>query len=604
MRISVGPEDLTKLLSGGTLLEVPSFQRNFSWGPPEIEQFFDDLLASGASRSAHFYGPIVFLRDPETKSDVYQVIDGQQRLTSAMMLISLLRDVAFNLEDKSIGSKGAPIDTLFRNLIFRPPLYEEPKFRASYLIEKIFTDYILEDPVSDLGGEKVARKELTKLGKGLSQEAKSNTRGLRRAHSDMKRRVNKEFADLKENKKKELLQDLFWALSDGFQIHSMVLDNEDDAYVLFETLNDRGLRLSPSDLLKTVTLREIRANRPSDLDEAINKWDDTVQNLGDYDFSKFLRHHLLTVEKGKVQKPRILGIFRNIIKSGGAQGAAKNLERLYENSILYAQLLGTERVHPDDEIAVSALRMNSYSETHRILLLAFLEKQEFISKTNLHKLFRATEYLSFRWIAALQNAQVLENHYQALLHKFKNEPSDDAAEALLGEILALAPSTHKIGNFSEIDNVSLQRYLLRRIEENFGGHFAKWTDSLSLEHLAPSNPRGAQAEYWHPRVTPADSEQSYSDVVSSVGNLTLLESPLNSSIQDSPWIEKLHGTVEKNYEGISSSNFNINKPLLDLPDWNYELIQSRSAWIHSCAAQLLDEKWVRTGKATVRKWTP
>lgn len=603
MRISVGPEDLTKLLSGGTKLEVPSFQRNFSWGRNEIDQFIDDLIASGHNKEPHFYGPIVFLRQAQSGSDTYQVIDGQQRLTSAMMLLSLLRDRASALKDKTVGTRGAPIDTVFRSMIFLPPLYDEPKYRASYLIEKIFRDYILEDPITVFAGEEVTRKQLSKMGKGLSQEDRTNSRELRRAYWDMKRRVDREFDGLKEDKTKDLLQEIFWALSDGFQIHSMVLDNEDDAYILFETLNDRGLRLSPSDLLKTITLREIRANRPNDLEEALKKWDETTQNLGEYDFSKFLRHHLLTIEKTKVQKPKILGTFKKLIASSGSQGATKNLDKLYESSLLYGQLLGVDFEHPDKHIAASCHRMNSYSETHRVFLLAVLEKQGNFSIDVLRKLFRAAEFLSFRWIAALQNAQVLENHYQNLLHKLKNESSNEFAESLIDEMVELAPSDERIGDFSELDNSSLQKYLLRRIEESYGGNFSKWSETLSLEHLAPRNPRGDQATYWNSRAVP-DPEISYADVVAMVGNLTLLEGGLNSSIQDSMWAQKLFGSADKSYEGISSSNFNINKPLMELDDWNYSMILERSKWIHDCALQLVGKEWLNSGKVKINKWQP
>ena len=233
MRITVGAENLTKLFSGEKKLEVPSFQRNYSWRLQEIDLFIDDLKRAAEAREPHFFGPIVLLEDPR-EPQVSQIIDGQQRLTSATMLISILRDQAVKLKDKNLG-KQSPIDQLFRNLIFLPPMMEEPRFKASYLFETVFRNYILEDPVTFYGAEEVQRKDLSPNGKGLSPEDRNNTKQLRSGYSNMRKRVDREFAKLTDDQAKDLLLNLFWALSEGFQIHTMILDSEDDAYLLFET---------------------------------------------------------------------------------------------------------------------------------------------------------------------------------------------------------------------------------------------------------------------------------------------------------------------------------------------------------------------------------
>lgn len=601
MRITVGAENLTKLFSGEKKLEVPSFQRNYSWRSQEIDLFVDDLKRAAEAREPHFFGPIVLLEDPR-EPQVSQIIDGQQRLTSATMLIAILRDQAAKLKDKNLG-KQSPIDQLFRNLIFLPPMMEEPRFKASYLFEKVFRDYVLEDPVTFYGAEEVRRKDLSPNGKGLSPEDRNNTKQLRSGYSNMRKRIDREFAKLTDDQAKDLLLNLFWALSEGFQIHTMILDSEDDAYLLFETLNDRGLKLSPSDLLKTITLREIRKNRPADFEDALKKWDQTVQNLGDYDFSKFLRHFLLTVIEKPVQKPRVLGIFKKLIEDGGKQGASKNLERLYDASELYAHLLGDERPHPNKSVAQSVSRMNFYSETHRVFLIAVLDKQGEFSRTALEKLFRATEYLSFRWIAAKGNAQELESLYQKLAHELKKAPSDDTAEKIIKQVIESAPSDNTIGDFSELDGTALQRYILRRIEERYSGTPTNWNEHLSLEHLCPQNPSGPHEGYWKERI-PLGDDESYGEIIGLIGNLTLLERSLNSSIQDSDWATKLNGSPEQQYDGISSSTFNLNKPLMNLPDWNKELILDRSRWIHDCALELVGKGWLATGKSDIPKWKP
>ena len=601
MRITVGAENLTKLFSGEKRLEVPSFQRNYSWRSQEIDQFIDDLKAAAKTRSPHFFGPVVLLEDGQ-ESDVSQIIDGQQRLTSATMLIAVLRDKAFALEDKKIG-KQSPVDQLFRNLLFLPPMMDEPRFRASYLFDKVFRDFILEDPTSEYAGEEVRRKELSPNGKGLSIEDRNNTKQLRSGYTKMRKRIDQEFQNLSEESAKNLLLDLFWALSEGFQIHTMVLDNEDDAYLLFETLNDRGLKLSPSDLLKTITLREIRKNRPDEFEDALKRWDLTVQNLGEYDFSKFLRHFLLTINDKPVQKPKVLTIFKRVIEEGGKQGASKNLDRLFEASELYAQLLDEDRSHPNPKVSEASRRMNFYSETHRVLLLTVLDKQNSLSKQDVELLFRAAEYLSFRWIAAKGNAQELEGLYQKLSQDLRGEPTAETVQRIVEKIEKAAPNDQVISELSDLDNSNLQRYILRRIEERFSSNTTNWGEHLSLEHLCPQNPSGDSAAFWEERI-PLDDDESYAEIVSMIGNLTLLEKSLNSSIQDSDWKTKLRGNKELQYEGISGSTFNLNKPLLEVSDWNKELILDRTSWIHACTLALVGKEWMRSGKSKVSQWKP
>lgn len=86
-----------------TRLEVPTFQRGYSWGKKHVEAFWSDISqfqsessVSGGPRK-YFLGPIVTLQ--EENSDVVQLLDGQQRMATTTILLSVLRDVA-----KTVGT--------------------------------------------------------------------------------------------------------------------------------------------------------------------------------------------------------------------------------------------------------------------------------------------------------------------------------------------------------------------------------------------------------------------------------------------------------------------------------------------------------------------
>jgi hypothetical protein len=600
MQITVGANNIEGLLVGNQYLSVPSFQRSYSWTRVQVEQFLKDVIEGASSDDSHFYGPVVILRLPSDPKNL-QIVDGQQRITTVIMALAILRDLAASFENRFLY-EGTPamhdVHQVIRSSLFLPPTLTVPRFTASYQIEAIFQNAVVSDPGPN-------RPVLTVGGAGLTPADTRATREMRRAYLQIREEFKKQLDDIKgDEKRKEFLMAAYRSLTGNFEIHTMELVDEDEAYVLFETLNDRGLRLNPSDLLKTLTLREIRSKgNPQMMAGALAQWDQMVQNLGEYEFSKFLRHYLLTVTKGPVQASKIYGLFKQLIEGFGRHGASKNLTDLLAASESYSRLLG-EQQHPDTEIRAGITRMNSYSDTHRVLLLAAPRSD--VSEPSLRKLFRAVEYLSFRWIAAGWNAQVLENFYQTEAQKLIKNPTNGGIDEVVEDIISKAPNNTDLEALTTNDSWALQVYILRRIEEWFGGHLS-WSNSVTLEHLAPQNP-GQNGVYWYPQVgSPDEPDRNglfYDDYVRKWGNLTLLEQKLNSSIGNAPWQKKVQGDPGSKYEGLNASNFNLNQKLVQAGDWNLALISDRNQWLHDSALELVGPNWVRTGKVTLARWAP
>lgn len=602
MQIIVGEKNLENLFSGKQHVSVPGFQRSYAWTTDQVIEFWTDLKDSALSGEAHFWGPIVLLDDSNEQTEL-KLIDGQQRITTAMMSLSILRDAAFALETRTIRA-GLPgeqdVLNVVRNFLYRPVNYTEPKYTASYLIVDVFKSHVIADPI---GLDSQPRPELTVGGKGLSPAAKRATKELRRAYLRLRELMNKFLQAVPEagGQRAERILSLFTALTSGFEIHSLKLTSEDDAYVLFETLNDRGLQLNPSDLLKTLTLREIKQNsKPDVLEGSLKTWDKMVQNLGDYDFSKFLRHYLLTQTKDPVQSKRIFSLFKQEIESMGVSGAEKNLHKLVAASETYAKLLGTMQFE-DDEIADSIIRMNSFSDTHRVFLLSVLQSGLPVGVTRL--LFRSTEFLAARWILAGDNAQELEGHYQVFAHQIEESPNPETALAVSAKMLQLAPTDADLGRIHKSEQKDLQRYFLRRIEEESGGLTLSWDKPITIEHLAPQSP--ANDGYWTGMITRLQSEPeedfSYDDIIQQWGNLTLLEKKLNSSIQNSKWDKKVAGDKSTKYDGLNSSTLNLNKPLVLLAEWNRQTLETRNSWISKASLDLVSKDWVSTGKVKLAR---
>lgn len=602
MHIVIGPASIENLFTGRTKVVVPNFQRNYAWTPTQITEFMDDILEAASDEHSHFWGPIVLLRN-ESDPDIFEVIDGQQRLTTSIILTSLLRDEAFAFSDRLIyaGTPGEHnLYTKFRNILFLPPMYQTPRFTANYLVEKAFNDSVLPDPKNGAGQ---SRPNLSPSGRGMSASEKKNTKELRKAYVSLRKRLQDELSKFKSDEDKKIFLDsIFRALTSNFEIHSMVLGDVNDAYILFETLNNRGLRLNPADLLKTLTLRQIReSSTQKRFDEALELWDETTEILGDYDFSKFLRHYLLTQTQEKIQINKIYKTFASTIASLGKNGAELNLAKLNKASAIYAELLNLDQ-NRDAELQQSFVRMDSYSDTHRVFLLGMMLLK--LDANSRRILARAIEVISFRWIAAGQNAQELETFYQTMVHKLSNDPSKKGVDAVVKEILDKAPSDSDLSNLHRKESAAIQKYALRRVEDSLSRNQIDWSDRAIIQNFAPIKP--LDINYWTSHIAPIetpDGQDDYEDFVSSWGNIGLGNRALLASVEREVWPSKVAGLGDIKYFGLKSSKYKVTQNVCALPKWTRHHIESRSEWLRDSILHLCSREWAISGTVSIKNWT-
>ncbi len=91
-----------KLLSGDTAICVPEFQRSFAWTDEEVQQlWFDITEAMDTNQPEYFLGPMVVKKD----ENCYEIIDGQQRITSVYIILSVIRRFFRNQGDDNLWQK-------------------------------------------------------------------------------------------------------------------------------------------------------------------------------------------------------------------------------------------------------------------------------------------------------------------------------------------------------------------------------------------------------------------------------------------------------------------------------------------------------------------
>jgi uncharacterized protein with ParB-like and HNH nuclease domain len=252
---------------------IPRYQRNYSWTIEQAKDFWQDLRKEGET---FFVGSIVLNTETKVAVDGYaEVIDGQQRLTTSMLLACALREhfkpldneVAQDVQREFIGKK----DRITKQYKY--------KLLVSDSLRVFFENHIL----------KYKREEFPEVVKKGQMKLVSDN------FQFFYDEISKELDSYSEaSEKLHFLNKLYTALLDMVVIEIKVSDS-DEAYDIFETMNARGAELTVADLVKNHLFKQVRKTPTGD-DIAKKKWSVIIDNLdgSGLDFTTFLRYHWLS----------------------------------------------------------------------------------------------------------------------------------------------------------------------------------------------------------------------------------------------------------------------------------------------------------------------
>ena len=251
---------------------LPPFQRAFSWERAQLSVFWEDLITFAASyttaplTASYFLGSIVVIESDEQ----ILLLDGQQRLATATIALAAMRDLARAL-DKAPSIKGADFARDIQREILEKDT-DPPSFSLtlSDLDEPFFLKAIKNDPPA---------VPSTKLRSHLL---------IQNAYNLSKGKLEEITKGISVEKTLKRLKSLRDALTKGITIIAIQVQNEEDAYNIFETLNDRGLRLSVPDLVLNLLMR--RAPDATARQLVRQHWNTLMRQMGRRDVSRFLRH--------------------------------------------------------------------------------------------------------------------------------------------------------------------------------------------------------------------------------------------------------------------------------------------------------------------------
>jgi hypothetical protein len=598
---------LGSLLTEAISLEVPDFQRSYSWEDANIDAFHLDVTRAYDAERRHFLGALILLDSGEEFGNgvkKQEIIDGQQRLTTIFMYLAIIRDRLQKLEPAqryttpSPGSGGVPINLYQRanEFLFSDLQTGRPRFRSNYLLQDIFLANVLADPESNPNRPKFLKRD------------KYTTLRLRKAYWRLESSIS-EFImlkmDLESKHENEVLDGLIQVFSRKLELLTISTSSIDESFDVFMTMNNRGLSLGPGDLVKSLFMKHISSGKSGgDLvisnNAVTDPWTTANDNIENGDMNQFLRHFLLSEQEDTVQGKEIFTKFEKIIARTAVDGiptnpidqCKKQLAKIVTKSEIYKQLLKPSLIN-DGELAKYCSSMYLLLDSYRIFMLNLLDENNELDRQDRRELGRLCEAVSLRWMLAGANAQVLENLFQRAANLLIDQTK--SLEMRVREVKELfrmeMPQDSRIkARFNEeIDSTNLVRVVMYRINEVLTDNTAILTQDatkLNVEHIAPQTWNSEWMKTFYPSETNFEEKApEYGALVEQWGNKSILEYKINSALKQAEWEKKRdgyrteHGELVKGYLHSAAA---INRDFEKLDTWNQKQIAKRNRWIADC----------------------
>ena len=539
-----------KLLMDGNRFSVPLRQREYSWTADEIDQLFVDIEAArAAGRPEYFLGLVVFVAKSPTE---FTILDGQQRIATAVIILASIRDwlrahghhkYADKIQEEFIGHAEYGIED------------QVPRLALNENNNQLFEEFVVNERPSD-----EVRAKLNTLGKY------DVSRLLLEAVLFCRERVAQIAGDAAEdhhNQSAPELYQLIIYLRDAVKVVRVAVHSEAEAYVVFETLNYRGVQLNVLDLVKNHLFGTAAA--PERQRDAQKRWTQMMGNLTDLQPATFLKVYW-TSRYGRVQTNEIYDQFKARVNDW--QDATETLDDMRQASDLYAALTVADS-QVWDEVAASrprvrALKVLGARQAHPVLLSAI----ERFTPKQLGRLLRLLEVLIVRYqLIGHGRTGLLEIACASLASQIYQGQTSNASQAL-AELKGIYPSDEEFkAAFSETGqtNSAKAKYLLKTLESQAQlktGKPAEWDPkaTLTLEHILPRNP-GSQ---WKGELQ-ADKALA-EDCTHQLGNLCLL-TDVNRALGTKSFARKK--------ESFAESTMLLTKQVADYQTWDRQSINHR-----------------------------
>jgi len=517
-----------KLLSQEYFFRVPEYQRAFSWEVDNFEDLIGDIITANKTQE-YFLGTIV-LHATEIAGN-YNVVDGQQRLTSLMILLACLRDLV----------AAAPFKSGIQTKIQQPENVVDgipDKVRLEVKDRVIFAALVIKNG-------------------GTIDPPRSNT--LSEPESRYVQAIEI-YKDRLSSLKQPELEAVITFLNQKCVVISLTTSTFNDAFRLFTIVNDRGKQLRRIDILKALNIAPEVIVKDTVRNRIAQQWEDYEKELGESTFENIFHLIRLIQLKDKPQGDLLSEFTDRIFSKGSLSRGEAFVNVVFDYAKLY------RNVFLDRDILDETDKPNIVYKG-----LIFIMDSEF--RASFAKKFSGAAFLDFclkiekvyleQWMSGIRKDERYASYAKILgFIESAKKPAD-----VIDSITFDKDSILKAVANKNLYKASYCRYVLLRLELLASEHdVEKDFIAKSIEHVLPQNPEAKG--YW------ADNHDlaAIGDYVNTVGNLVLLSKSKNSASSNFDFAKK-----KEKYLKSRVTDYPRSVEVLNYDKWDRPTIEKRNS---------------------------
>lgn len=580
------------LESSSMIFKIPVNQRQYSWEREQIEQYWEDILKiiedSNCSHqnNTHYLGVISLIRTDKQLITEYEVIDGQQRLITTLLLISALRDVYIANDDIN-----AAINIQKSYLMAVQPRESFNKLESCKIDSFTFKHIvnINEGKGRNITIEVDKNIKLTKNGyrKINKNEDEYINKNMLYAYQFFYKKIIEVYENLNnEEEKLNFLLDLEESLG-KLELILVISYNEESLFLFFDSLNNRGLQLSKMDIIRNNYLKIISSKFSSNINEFSNLWDKLVVVLDDYDGVKFLKYYYMCTECKIFQSKQLPNKYEEYFKQiSNMNDMKQELMKMIDYANIYTLLFEKgEETSNDPNYIRNVKRINTIGQQ---ACHSFLMDYYYYVKDNARreKITSIIEKMMYRRVICKWSTKNLDGIFRDMIKTRKEQNGNIIYDD--GQLINIVKeNTPEDSEFERCfknknwDNDNVTSYTLRKYEMMLmppSGAFVSTIKSrkeVHIEHIMPENFN----EEWKRQLRVP--KEDYEKHIYKIGNLILLENDINTSIKD-----KLYD-FKKQPEQYGKSTLNQVKELINKYNkWDTKTINDRTKELTQTAKEI------------------
>lgn len=530
---------------------VPDFQREYVWGTEQVEKLLQDVQDEFYDEHNHltpdreyFIGSIVACKDD---NGVYQLIDGQQRMTTIFLVVCAIRDQLEELGETAPES----LRKIIRDVAADPVTGDDvSKYR---LVLQYEDSHDILERIADPG-------EPRPNGNG----ATASMRHIMEAYQSIRQFLRANFGtDVAELKKFRV------AFLQRVKLIRILTPNLAHALKVFETINDRGIGLNAMDLLKNLLFMRTATSQYGKLKNRWKRLIDVLDKANEKPL-RFLRYYVMSqytidVQEG-LREDEIYDWFVKHSEDVGIEDDPLGVAaELVECAKSYRGFLKGKSPQGDDIPHLTNIAKLAGGAVRQHLILALAGRN--LPSPLFAELIRNVENLFFCYLITREPTKYFERNFALWAPKLREVHDEDSLREFIDSYIRkdMAKRVRDVEYaMRELTQGRIQRYRLRYILAKLSQHVERqaWGNEVDetldrflsrkveIEHILPQRPEPDAVEGF-------DKAEEYSDYVGRLGNLTLLEKTINGSVSNGGFAAKAPGYAE--------SSFLLTKSIVQMP---------------------------------------